>query len=376
MNTFLEKLPDINFAEKDTAVIEADVIAAFEATTGRRLFPGDPLRLLLLTFVKYLSLQRSIIDFSGKQNLIKYTSGEFLQNLSALVGTERLLPTAAGAKLKFTITTVLPNNITIIAGTRATPGGKIFFATDKDVEILAGETSAEVTATCTQIGEIGNGFLKGQVNQISDPFPFCNTVENIETTQGGSDIESEESLRERTWIRPESFSSAGPYGAYIYWAKTASQTIGDVSVVSPSPGVVEVIPLLRSGEIPEQSILDAVYKECNDGTRRPFTDYLIVRAPEKINYEIEFTYYISRSKSTNGLNIQSLVIEATSNFISWQKSALGRDLNPSELTRILMETGIKRVVVTKPEFTVLQYYQIAIAPPENVTMNYGGLEDD
>ena len=41
MNTLLENLPDINFAEKDTETIAAEVISRFEQDLGRTLFRGD-----------------------------------------------------------------------------------------------------------------------------------------------------------------------------------------------------------------------------------------------------------------------------------------------------------------------------------------------
>jgi phage-related baseplate assembly protein len=374
MNTFLEGLPDISFAVKDPAVIEAEVIAYFEQISGRRLYPGDPLRLLLLGIVKYLALQRSQIDFAGKQNLIKYAVDGYLQNLAALVGTERLPPAPAVTTIKFTLSVALPSNVTVKKGTRVTPGGKLYFATDTDVDIKAGELSAEVNATCLTAGIVGNGYYPGQINMLSDPFAYSLDVANTTISQGGADLEDQEAFRERTHIAPESFSSAGPYGAYIYWAKTASQLIVDVSVVSPGPGIVEIVPLLAGGEIPTQPILDAVYDECNDVRRRPLTDYVIVRAPETHTYELTLTYYLRRKDSAIGITLQSRVNEAVAQYVKWQKSALGRDLNPSKLIEMVMAAGAKRVTVSSPAFTEMQYHEIADASAVSVT--YGGLEDD
>ena len=339
-NSFRENLPDINFAEKDVATITAEVIARFEKDSGRTLFPGDPLRLLVLTFIYYLSLQRNNIDFAGKQNLLRYTKDGFIQNIAALVGVEQLQPRAAVTKLKFTLSTTLPSPTIIPSGTRATPGNKISFATTESVEIPAGQLSVVAHAQCTKPGTIGNGFLPGQINRLTDSFAFNYSVENIEESQGGADLEDIESLRERIRLAPESFSTAGPYGAYVYWAKTANQLIIDVSVESPSPGVVEIIPLMQGGEIPTQAVLDEVYAICSADHRRPLTDHVIVRKPEVVKYSLDFTYFISRSNAAMGLNIQQRVAEALQEFILWQKSALGRDINPSQLTKMLMRAGI------------------------------------
>ena len=375
-NTFLENLPDINFAEKDTAIITAEVIALFEKEAGRTLFPGDPMRLLLLTFVYLLSMQRSNIDFAGKQNLLRYAGDGFIQNIAALVGVAQNEPRAAVTVLRFRLSTTLPNATIIPASTRATPGNNIHFATIEAVEIPAGELSITANAKCVQIGQIGNGFLPGQVNRLVDTFPFSYSVENIEETAGGADLENIEALRSRTQMAPESFSSAGPAGAYKYWAMTANQLIINVSVASPSPGVVEIIPLLEGGELPTQAILDEVYAVCNADTRRPLTDHVIVRSPEIVPFNIDLTYYIARSNSVMGTKIQQAAAQALQDFILWQKSALGRDINKSQLTKMLMKAGVKRVDIREPDFTVLRHFELGVADEENTNFIYGGLEDD
>ena len=378
MSSLLDRLPDINFAQKDTTIIEAEVIARFEGVLGRRLFPGDPWRLILTTFVYYLSLQRNNIDFAGKQNLLRYSGDGFLQHIAALVGAEQLPPASAVTTLEFTLTTPLPSITTIRKGTRTTPGNRIYFATSQDAEIPAGELTVAVNAVCTEAGEIGNGFLPGQVNQISDPFPYHCTVINTTPTQGGADLESLEALRARTQIAPESYSTAGPYGAYEYWAKTASQLVVDVTVKSPEPGVVEIVPLLKGGEIPTQSLLDDVYAVCNDDTRRPLTDKVVVRAPDTVVYGVDLTFYVARRDAVNGLNLQNKVTEAVEAFILWQKSKLGRDINPSKLVEMIKATGVKRVDMDNlaPAYQPLDYYQLAVADMGDIKVVYGGLEDD
>ena len=380
MNTLLEILPDINFAEKDTALIEAEVIARFEKDVGRTLFPGDPWRQALLTVVYYLSMQRNKIDFTGKQNLLAFSSEGFIEQLGALVlGVNgRLEPKAAITTLEFTISQIMPSNIIISAGTRATPGNKLYFATTMDVEIPAGELRVEAPAECSQVGEIGNGFFPGQINRIVDSFPFTYSVQNITITQGGANKEGIEPFRERIRMAPESYSTAGPYGAYEFWARTANQLIVDVKVNSPSPGVVDVVTLLRNGEIPSQSILDEVYAVLSPDHRRPLTDKVVSRSPEAVSYPLRLTYYISRRNASIGEVLQDRVGKAVDEYILWQKSALGRDITPSTLVEMVKSTGVKRVDMETilPEFKVLRYYEIGVADEDNIEVIYGGLEDD
>ena len=166
---------------------------------------------------------------------------------------------------------------------------------------------------------------------------------------------------------------AGPTGAYEYWAKTASSLITDVAVYTPSPGSVVIRPLLSGGELPGTEILDAVSAVCNASDIRPLTDNLSVLAPEAVDYDIGLTYYINRADATASISIQSAVTAAVSAYVLWQKSKLGRDINPAELIYRIRAAGAGRVEVTTPVYTALQPYQVAIAG--SVTVTFGGLID-
>ena len=166
---------------------------------------------------------------------------------------------------------------------------------------------------------------------------------------------------------------AGPTGAYEYWAKTASSLITDVAVYTPSPGNVVIRPLLLGGELPGVEILDAVFAVCNASDIRPLTDNLSVLAPEAVSYDINLTYYINRAEATSSVAIQAAVAAAVNAYSLWQKSKLGRDINPAELIYRIRAAGAGRVEVTSPVYTALESYQVATA--DNVAVTFGGLID-
>lgn len=78
----------------------------------------------------------------------------------------------------------------------------MFFATDEDLIIRSPATSGRVGITCQQAGSIGNGYAKGKINIIVDPVAYVAQVGNVEKTQGGADVEDDESLRTRIFMRP------------------------------------------------------------------------------------------------------------------------------------------------------------------------------
>lgn len=368
----LDNLADIVFVDADADEVESYVIGRYEAITGRTLAKGDPVRLFLLTITALIVLLLNKINETGKQNLLRYATGDNLDHLGALVGVERIPAKAAVTTMRVKLSAQLQTATIIPAGTRFTAGDNVFFALDAPLVIEAGITSGDGSATCLTKGELGNGYIAGQLKTLVDPVPYVDGVANITTSEGGAEIQSDDSYREDIRLAPENFSTAGPEGAYIYHAKRASSKITDVTVWSPEAGKVEVRPLLAGGKLPGEEMLQQV-NTLNDKTVRPLTDNISVLAPEKVSYSIKLTYYIASDNKTQATAIQNAVNAAVDDYVLWQKSKLGRDINPSELIVRVMAAGAKRVAVTAPAFTATTDTQVAVCSTKSVTL--GGIED-
>lgn len=365
-------LPPIEFAEKSSIDIESSIITTYEAISGRSLSQSDPVRIFLLSIASIIVQQRSIIDFSAKQNLLSYARGDYIDYVVETLGVERLKPTPAQTTIEFVLSAAQAGVFTIPEGTEIT-NGQIIFSTNEQLEIPQGQTVGQVTAQCTEDGELGNGLLPGQIKTVVEPIAFVSSAKNITTTQGGADEESDESLVERARLAPASFSVAGPIDAYKYWALTASQSIIDIAVSSPSPGVVDVRPLLIDGEIPGTEILDDVLAVLSADDIRPLTDSVQVNAPTPVTYSVDVEYWIKRSDSSQSVSIQSAVTAAVNDYILWQKTQIGRDITPDELNSRIIQAGAKRVVINSPSFTVLN--DTEVAQDTSLILTYQGLEN-
>ena len=55
----INNLPQISFTELATSDIESSVITAYEAIAGRKLYPGDPVRLFLEAIALLIVQQRA-----------------------------------------------------------------------------------------------------------------------------------------------------------------------------------------------------------------------------------------------------------------------------------------------------------------------------
>ena len=375
-------LPDINFATADADELDLEVCSAVESILGRKLARADPLRIFLRGIEQIILQQRLLIDQVAKQNLLAYAGGEYLEHIGALVGLTRKDAVAAKCTMRLTLTGARPVATVIPAGVRfCADDDNIWFALDEDQTFEIGAITLEASATCLETGTQGNGYIVGDINRIVDPKPYLQSAVNVTTSDGGSDIESDDEFRIRINTAPESFSVAGPRGAYAWFTKNVSPLITDVAVRCPTDadgnlraGVVEVRPLLKGGELPGEEILAEISDALNADDVRPLTDKVEVRAPDVVEYQIDLQYRIARSDATRAAQIQRDVDAAVEGFVAWQKAELGRDLEPSELLYRLRQAGAKHIDLVFPEFTIVKSFEVAM--PIFVQAAYLGLEDD
>lgn len=375
MTTKVREYPDIHFVDTDTNTVVNALIQSYEAFTGRTLYPADPARLFILWVADIIIQERVNIDFSARQNVLRYAEGEYLDSLAELFkDAYRLEPEKAKTTLRFTLSIPLEVATIVPAGTRVTVDGEIIFQTLQALTIPAGDLFGDVEAECQTAGEIGNGFVPGQITQLIDIFPYFGSVENVSESDGGADEESDAAFYERMRESVETFSTAGPLGAYEYYAKSASALIVDVKATSPEPGEVDVRVLLSGGQLPGEEILKGVLDILNADKVRPLTDHVTVAAPETVPYDIDFTYWTQEGGAISDDKVAENIAAAVRTFKEWQGAKMGRDVNPSYLISLLMQAGAKRVKVRSPVDTVVPDNAVAVIG-ETAVVN-GGAENE
>lgn len=377
----IKNLPEVSFIDGKTLDdVQSEMVADYEAkykeVTGRTLTlrRADPETLKLYAVSVQIFQILMHIDMAGKMDLLKYAYGDFLDNLGALRGVTRLPAYPAKATVRFTLSAVQTSAVTIPQGTRVSNGDILYFATDDVAEIAIGSTYVDVPCTCLDDGEVGNGQIAGVLNTLVDPIAYIGSVANTEETTGGSEIESDEDFADRIYLAPGSYSVAGPTDAYIYHTKSYSSSIGDVEVSSPDACEVEVRFLMADNSMPTAGIISEVQEYLSADDKRPLTDQLTVLAPTGQNFNIDVTYYINKSDTDKAVSIQAAVNAAVAEYIAWQTGTIGKDINPSVLTQMMVAAGAKRVNVVSPAFTTVPTGSVARINTQTVT--YGGLEDD
>ena len=378
----LYNLPDISFVddisyEKILNDMIADYEKKYQEATDRKvtLRPGDNEHIHLRIDAGQYFQMYQILDNAAKMNLLKYSKGNFLRHLGAFKKTFIQEPKPAVVTARFTLSEIRKDVIYIPQGTRITAGDGVYFATDDYVEVKAGDSFVDVDCTCETVGEVGNEYIVGQIETIVDPVPYVSGVSNITKSDGGTGEESEDSFRERIFLAPSSYSVAGPADAYEYWVKQYnSAAIEDVKIYEPTEAVVDIRILLIGGALPSKTFCSGCLEYLRENPIIPLTDNDLVAAPDVVNYNLKAVYYIARSDLNNIKVIQESIEAAKETYLNWQRTKIGRDINPDALTEFVRAAGGKRVVITSPVFTPIP--ETSIAMEKTVEFTYGGIEDD
>ena len=184
-------------------------------------------------------------------------------------------------------------------------------------------------------------------------------------------LESDADFRRRVTLSMEGFSTAGPVGAYIFHALSASGDVLDASVISPEPGEVRVTVLSRDGNgAPSSELLAAVSSALNDQDVRPLTDTVIIQAPVIETFTIEATLYFFSGPDA-GVVMQSA--QAAAQAYADAQRRLGRDITLSGIYAALHQPGVQRVDLAEPSANIV------IGPTEaafctGITLTDGGVD--
>lgn len=349
------------FVEVDPATLTRELIAEYEARTGRTLYPAQPERIWLDLLAYRETLLRQAIQDAATNNLVQFARGEYLDALGRLLGVTRLPARRATGLWTVTRTSPPTGVLTIPSGTEATIAGTsppVRFRTTEALTLADGVLSGTVGAEAVDAGRSGNGWVAGTSLTLTAPISGVASVALATATSGGAEIEDDDHLRERILLAPESFSVAGPAGAYRYHALSAHRNVVDVSVMSPGPGRVTVTVLTDPLPVP-QAVLDTVAAVLTGERVRPLTDQVTVQAAMSVSYAIDVRLTVLRGV------LYPPVLEAArraaDDYAARLRRTLGADLVPAHLIAAMRAIpGVHDVAVIAPVAMPLDENQVAV----------------
>lgn len=361
-----------DFVATDTQTIYNTMLDSLMDHVNEPLYPGDERRIVAEALVMaFVALYNDLND-TAKQSKLQYARGYVLDAIGEMRNTERLQPASAQDVFRFSVSAPQTANIVIPAGTRITPDGEVYFATQAAAVLQAGNLYIDVVAVCTTPGADYNGLNAGAVNVLVDLIPFISSVKNLNGTSGGDDGEpypweddgtGDDRYRERIRLALSAYSTAGPETAYKYIAMSVDTNIIAVEIDSPAANNVDIYALMTGGEIPTAENLAAIEAAFADDVR-PMTDIVTAKAPEQVAYDIELKYYCTLENETQAVQTVEAVGGAIDNFNEWQTAGLGRDINPDKLRRFILSPAdgteaVDRVDIVAPVHTTLNKKQVA-----------------
>lgn len=373
---------DYQFVSTDTNAFVAQLISVYELITESTVQPASPERLFIQWIANVIIQERVLNNYTGNQNIPSRSEGTNLDALAELFYIKtRPVAQAAICTERIHISEAQPSAILVPAGTRVTDkNNTLVWVTTADTYIDIGNTYADVMIQCQTVGRIGNGYAPGQIKTLIDVFPYYDQCENITESANGTDPLTDDEFYQLMRASEDAYSTAGPEDAYIYFAKQVSTEIVDVVANSLLPGYVNIYVLMADGTIAGEETKNAVYAACNKKFIRPLNDLVVIDDAEKVRYDIEFTYYIPRSSSLSTAEIEAAVNATVDQYVLWQSTKFGRDINPDYLRGLLMRTGIKRIDLTAPVYTPLRggldNTIPQVAELGTITVTNGGYEDD
>lgn len=341
--------------ENDPEAHTRELVAAYEAMTGRTLYPAQVERLQIDLMVYNGGLLRAAMQDAAVQNLARHARAPMLIEWGDQIGVDRLPAASARTTLRVTLTAVDVTDTVIPAGFRVrAKDTDTLFLTDAPLTIAAGATEGTVGATAARTGPAANGFLAGEVATPLDPSARIASVANITVTTGGADIEDIERYRARVMQAPRGLSADGPDGAYRSRVRAAGVDVADVGVYGPEDrtladrrrGEVDVYVLAATG-IPSPELLTAVAGALTPGIARPITDRVNILPAMPVDYTIAVELTLLRG--TDQTEAEAEALAALARLADAWAGALAADIVVSKIIAVAQTVrGVHAVAVPSP----------------------------
>lgn len=267
--------------------IMSDAENTFEAILGRMksnleldmtsiegTWTGDLLQAVANELARIYSME---IKPMYDKAFVRTAGGEDLDNCCADYGIERNPATAAES------TVTLTGKPGTYAGLKVMADNIVFEIIPSEI-VIPDTGVLDVKCICTEPGTDGN-VPAGAVNRLTEPRAGIESVTNTNDICGGYDMESDESLRNRTLEHIADPGTSGNMANYREWALDVSG-VENVQIfdLARGNGTVDVVITADGNTVAPQSLLAAVREHIEEF--RPIGADVIVYAATNFNIEV------------------------------------------------------------------------------------------
>lgn len=263
--------------------------------------------------------------------------GQYLDLLGEMKGVFRHPATPASGTVVFTGQpgTVIPAGFVVLTEAAGTFPA-IEFKTKERVQI-GEDGTVTVAAECLEPGSIGN-VAANTITLLSEPIAGLTSVINPEPFTGGTEMEDDDSFRERILAAYDEPLS-GAKKDYERWAKEVPG-VGAVYVIPlwNGPGTVKVLIMDSNGEPANQELIEAVQEHIAPdgnlgGGLAPIGALVTVEAPEVFEVDITVTLTLKDGYTSEGV-IENLINKLKGFLATFEINTGDRPLDRITVTRL------------------------------------------
>lgn len=230
----------------------------------------------------------------------EWAYGEYLDGHAKARGITRRAATAATGEITITgaADSVIPEG-SLFSTASINDEPSVDYRT-MEAATIPGEGSVKVAIQCTQTGTIGNT-AANTVILAAGKLTGVTSVTNEEEITGGTEIESDESLRERidAYDKSQGDNFVGSVSDYKRWAESVAG-VGEATIISAQDdtGTVTIILTDANGDPATEHLITEVYNHImrpdDPGERlAPVNALLDVKAPETIEIGVSATVEVA-----------------------------------------------------------------------------------
>lgn len=180
------------------------------------------------------------------------------------------------------------------------------------------------------------------------------------------DDESDEQLRTRIRLAPESYATTGSRQAYIYHALSTDASIIDAQATRGPDGNIYLYILTADAE-PSDELLKAVYDNTSEEKKRPLSDCVNVRKAMAVDVQLVVKVHpLTQSIYSNVLKQAENTLDS---YVQDMTTKLGQDVVPSQIIDRLSTEHIWQIQVISPnEPVILEAHQVPNFTTISVTL--------
>ena len=260
-----------------------EMLACFSQRSGIDANEGCDLAVRLYALAAQVNALYLQADWVIRQAFPQTAEGDYLDRHAQMRGLERKSGTCAEGIVRFTTEEMADVDREIPVGTVCMTVGLVRFETTKQARLLAGLTAVDVPVRAVEAGSAGN-IGPGEIVTMAVAPVGVSGCTNPEAILGGSDGESDETLRQRILASYRRLPNGANAAFYEQMALSFDQVAGAAVVCRPRGiGTVDVVVSTQAG-LPGQELLEELTQHIQQ--RREIAVDVQVRAPETVGVNL------------------------------------------------------------------------------------------